>query len=193
MRAKRTWRRSSLQTYASCWAIANELRARCRRVARPVSRWLPQEPRPAQHGRPHLPCASQLLGLECVGVVDMEQAELAALHVGSALGLATLLRGTAFHASKGCSYIPADVASRHSVNLSQVHHWLGPQPARRPSARPPARPPAHPPIAPARSPAHAPAGTAGRVFACASRRGGGARHRGRVAPARRKELAAVAP
>jgi len=64
--------------------------------------------------------ALQLLGLECVGVVDMEQAELAALHVGSALGLATLLRGTAFHASKGCSYIPADVASRHSVNLSQV-------------------------------------------------------------------------
>jgi len=67
-----------------------------------------------------LPCASQLLGLECAGVVDNEQAELAALHVGCALGLATLLRGTAYHASKGCTYVPVDVASRHSVNLSQV-------------------------------------------------------------------------
>lgn len=71
---------------------------------------------------PPMPCASQLLGLECAGVVDNEQAELAAVHVGCALGLATLLRGTAYHASKGCTYIPADVASRHSVDLSQVPH-----------------------------------------------------------------------
>jgi NADH dehydrogenase [ubiquinone] 1 alpha subcomplex assembly factor 6 len=87
--------------------------------------------------------------------VDNEQAELAALHVGCALGLATLLRGTAYHASKGCTYVPADVASRHSVNLSQVSHWFEPQPARRPR-------PAHPPSAlrarqlpprPARTPA----------------------------------------
>ena len=77
---------------------------------------------PPQHEHPHLPCASQLLGLECAGVVDNEQAELAAVHVGCALGLATLLRGTAYHASKGCTYIPADVASRHSVDLSQVPH-----------------------------------------------------------------------
>lgn len=79
-------------------------------------------PAPRSTNTPNLPCASQLLGLECAGVVDNEQAELAAVHVGCALGLATLLRGTAYHASKGCTYIPADVASRHSVDLSQVPH-----------------------------------------------------------------------
>ena len=88
--------------------------------------------------------------------MDNEQAELAALHVGCALGLATLLRGTAYHASKGCTYVPVDVASRHSVNLSQVHHWLEIQPTRRPR---PARPPSAPPRSPAsrRAPARTPA------------------------------------
>ena len=155
----------------------------------------PQGPRPAQHEHPHLPCASQLLGLECAGVVDNEQAELAAVHVGCALGLATLLRGTAHHASKGCTYIPADVASRHSVDLSQVPRSFESQPARRPRSKPPSAHRARQLCrrAPARPAATPLPGTAGRVFACASRRGGGARHRGRDSSARRKEPAADAP
>ena len=146
-------------------------------------------PRPAQHEHPHLPCASQLLGLECAGVVDNEQAELAALHVGCALGLATLLRGTAYHASKGCTYVPADVASRHSVNLSQVTHWFEPQPARCPRPASPSSAHRDRQLAAARPPA----GAAGRVLACATRRGGGARHRGCVSSARREEPTADAP
>ena len=64
--------------------------------------------------------ALQLLALECVGVVDAEQAEQAALHAGCSLGLATLLRGTAYHASRGCTYIPEEVAHRHALSMSQA-------------------------------------------------------------------------
>ena len=56
----------------------------------------------------------------------------------------------------------------------------------------PPRSPALPPRAHSTR-CHAPPGTAGRVFAGASRRGGGARHRGRDPSARRKEPAADAP
>ena len=61
-----------------------------------------------------------LLGLECGGFVGNEAAERAASHAGTALGLATLLRGTAAHASQGCTYLPADVTARHGVKLSSV-------------------------------------------------------------------------
>ena len=53
-----------------------------------------------------------LLGLECVGTTG-EAAEMAAVHVGCAAALATMMRGTAAHAAEGCLYVPADVASRH--------------------------------------------------------------------------------
>lgn len=61
-----------------------------------------------------------LLGLECAGVHGSEQAELAAFHAGTALGLATLLRGTAAHAAQGCTYLPSEVTKRHGVRLSTM-------------------------------------------------------------------------
>ena len=61
-----------------------------------------------------------LLGLECAGVVGSEEAELAAFHTGTALGMATLLRGTAAHAAQGCTYLPAEVTRRHGVRLSAM-------------------------------------------------------------------------
>jgi phytoene/squalene synthetase len=61
-----------------------------------------------------------LLGLECADVAGSEAAERAAAHAGTALGLATLLRATAAHAAQGCTYLPADVTSRHGVHLSSV-------------------------------------------------------------------------
>ena len=61
-----------------------------------------------------------LLGLECAGVKDDEAAEIAASQAGTALGIATLLRGTVAHASQGCTYLPTDVTTRHGVRLSSV-------------------------------------------------------------------------
>ena len=61
-----------------------------------------------------------LLGLECAGITGDDTAELAAVQVGTALGIATLLRGTAAHARQGCTYLPADVTSRHGVKLSAM-------------------------------------------------------------------------
>ena len=61
-----------------------------------------------------------LLGLECGGVASTEAAELAAANAGTALGLATLLRSTAQHAAQGCTYLPADVTTRHRVSLSKM-------------------------------------------------------------------------
>lgn len=61
-----------------------------------------------------------LLGLECAGVSGSDAAERAASNAGTALGMATLLRGTAAHASQGCTYIPAEVTSRHGVRLTEM-------------------------------------------------------------------------
>jgi len=62
--------------------------------------------------------------LQVLGV-QSRTADYVASHVGVCSGLATLLRGTAFHASKGAIYIPREIAGR--VNL--VDHVLikGPQ------------------------------------------------------------------
>lgn len=61
-----------------------------------------------------------LLGLECGGIAGSDAAERAAAHAGTALGLATLLRGTATHAAQGCTYLPKEVTTRHRVNISQM-------------------------------------------------------------------------
>ena len=61
-----------------------------------------------------------LLSLECSGQEVGEHAEWAAHHGGTALGLATLLRGTASHAAHGCTYLPAEVTARHEVSLSSM-------------------------------------------------------------------------
>jgi len=60
------------------------------------------------------------LSLEASGVAADEPTESAALHVGCAVGIATLLRGAAHHAEQGASYIPADVAQRHGASLKQL-------------------------------------------------------------------------
>jgi NADH dehydrogenase [ubiquinone] 1 alpha subcomplex assembly factor 6 len=41
--------------------------------------------------------------------------DLAAQHVGQAVGLCTLLRGTAFHAARGDLYLPEDLLQRHGA------------------------------------------------------------------------------
>ena len=68
----------------------------------------------------HTAGSLMLLGLQCVGVVDCEAAERAAAFAGTSLGLATLLRATSLHARAGCTYLPADVTTRHGVSLSAM-------------------------------------------------------------------------
>jgi phytoene/squalene synthetase len=75
----------------------------------------------------HTAGALCLLAHECIvqnggGESETERkvAEQAALQVGAALGIATLLRGTAVHAAQGCTYIPADIAARHRLSLQEV-------------------------------------------------------------------------
>eukprot|EP00967_Tisochrysis_lutea_P117947 scaffold191171_cov31-Tisochrysis_lutea.AAC.2 len=61
------------------------------------------------------------LSLEACGVPkDDEKASLAAHHVGVAHGMATVLRGALHHAGQGCTYIPADVATRHELSLKSI-------------------------------------------------------------------------
>lgn len=51
------------------------------------------------------------LTLECLGVRD-DTADRVAGHAGVAIGLATLLRGTAYHSSRQQSYLPEDLMSK---------------------------------------------------------------------------------
>ena len=71
-----------------------------------------------------------LLALEClapaVGAAPPAAADLAAYHAGHAVGLATLLRGTAAHAANGRLYVPKDVMQRHGARVRAV--LLGPEP-----------------------------------------------------------------
>jgi len=62
--------------------------------------------------------------LEVLGV-DSTQADYAASHVGVGTALATLLRGTAFHATKGHIYIPRETAA--FFNLTERIIIKGPQ------------------------------------------------------------------
>ncbi|KAG7395094.1 NADH dehydrogenase (ubiquinone) complex I, assembly factor 6 [Phytophthora boehmeriae] len=56
------------------------------------------------------------LTLECLGVRD-DAADQVAGHAGVAIGLATLLRGTAFHSSRQQSYLPEDLMQKHGVTV----------------------------------------------------------------------------
>lgn len=64
------------------------------------------------------------LALQVLGV-NNTNADYCASHVGVCTGLATLLRGTAFHASKGNIYIPRETAEK--VNLTDSVLVKGPQ------------------------------------------------------------------
>jgi hypothetical protein len=70
-----------------------------------------------------------LLALECLaqpGEAPPAAADLVAYHAGQAVGLATLLRGTALHAAGGRLYVPRDVMQRHRARARAV--LLGPEP-----------------------------------------------------------------
>ena len=60
-----------------------------------------------------------LLGLECCGVRHAT-ADVAASHAGQAVGMCTLLRGTAYHASRERLYIPQDVMARHGARARSI-------------------------------------------------------------------------
>lgn len=73
----------------------------------------------------HTAGALCLLARECISQSEevpeeRQAAEQAALQVGAALGIATLLRGSRLHAAQGCTYIPADVAARHELSLKEI-------------------------------------------------------------------------
>ncbi|KAL4140974.1 hypothetical protein PRNP1_014098 [Phytophthora ramorum] len=59
------------------------------------------------------------LTLECLGVRD-DTADRVAGHAGVAIGLATLLRGTAFHSSRQQSYLPEDLMNKHGVTVDDL-------------------------------------------------------------------------
>ncbi|CAH0514488.1 unnamed protein product [Peronospora belbahrii] len=59
------------------------------------------------------------LTLECLGVRD-DTADQVAGHAGVTIGLATLLRGTAYHASRQQSYLPEDLMSKHGVTAEDL-------------------------------------------------------------------------
>ncbi|POM65226.1 Phytoene synthase [Phytophthora palmivora] len=59
------------------------------------------------------------LTLECLGVRD-DTADRVAGHAGVAIGLATLLRGTAYHSSRRQSYLPEDLMNKHGVTIEDL-------------------------------------------------------------------------
>lgn len=59
------------------------------------------------------------LTLESLGVRDMK-ADHAASHVGKAIGLVTVLRGTPHHIAKGRCYLPQDLVKEHKLNISEM-------------------------------------------------------------------------
>jgi len=56
-----------------------------------------------------------MLTLESLGVKDV-QADHVASHVGKAVGLITILRGTPYHCSKRRTYIPIDLMREHNLH-----------------------------------------------------------------------------
>ncbi|MEW5309667.1 MAG: hypothetical protein WDW38_001537 [Sanguina aurantia] len=66
--------------------------------------------------------ASQLLYMQlaAAGVVSRE-ADHAASHIGKAVGLATLLRGTAHHAAARRSYMPLDLCVQYGVSQEDIY------------------------------------------------------------------------
>lgn len=66
--------------------------------------------------------ASQLLyaHLAALGVKSRD-ADHAASHLGKAVGLTTLLRASAVHASRRRSYLPLDLCAKHGVSQEDVY------------------------------------------------------------------------
>lgn len=64
------------------------------------------------------------LSLEALGVKDTH-ADHVASHLGKAIGITTLLRGTKYHASAGSFYIPLDLQREYKVTVHDMTQ--GPQ------------------------------------------------------------------
>lgn len=59
----------------------------------------------------------QLLYLQLAAAgVQSRDADHAASHLGKAVGIATLLKGAAYHASRRRSYLPIDLCAQHRVS-----------------------------------------------------------------------------
>ncbi|OQS07395.1 hypothetical protein THRCLA_00594 [Thraustotheca clavata] len=63
------------------------------------------------------------LTLECLDVRD-DNADVAAQHAGMAIGIATVLRGTVFHAKNRHVYLPKDTLSKHNLEAYDVLQGL---------------------------------------------------------------------
>lgn len=56
----------------------------------------------------------------CAGVVSRD-ADHAASHLGKAIGVALLLRGTPYQASKRRSYLPLELCSQHKISQEDIY------------------------------------------------------------------------
>ncbi|KAI9140963.1 hypothetical protein BKA69DRAFT_1077463 [Paraphysoderma sedebokerense] len=59
------------------------------------------------------------LQLELLGVKNV-QADHIASHIGKSIGIATILRGTAFHARNKRVYLPADICAKHGLSAEEI-------------------------------------------------------------------------
>eukprot|EP00798_Chlamydomonas_sp_ICE-L_P014327 gene14327-20313_t len=66
--------------------------------------------------------ASQLLYLQLgAAQVSSREADHAASHLGKAVGIITLLKGTAFHAASRRSYMPIELCAKHGVSQEDIY------------------------------------------------------------------------
>lgn len=83
---------------------------------RPAS--LPVPGRSRHQPLPCVPlCLLQLLYLQLASAgVQSREADHAASHLGKAVGIATLLKGTKYHGERRRSYLPVDLCAKHGVS-----------------------------------------------------------------------------
>lgn len=53
--------------------------------------------------------------------VTSKEADHAASHLGKAIGISLLLRGTPYHASKRRSYLPVELCVQHAVSQEDIY------------------------------------------------------------------------
>lgn len=69
--------------------------------------------------------ASQLLYLQLAAAgCSSKDADHAASHLGKAVGICTLLKGTAVHAAQRRSYLPIDLCAEHKVSQEEVYRGV---------------------------------------------------------------------
>eukprot|EP00967_Tisochrysis_lutea_P035605 scaffold42697_cov17-Tisochrysis_lutea.AAC.1 len=78
----------------------------------------------SSHERPS-PVPSELLYLQLASAnIQSREADHAASHLGKAVGIATLLKGTKYHGERRRSYLPVELCAKHGV--SQERHEIEP-------------------------------------------------------------------